>query len=160
MKHNGEKLHHCDQCEYETKQSSDLQRHKKTHSGKKTHHCNQCEYETTHQATWKDTRRRTLEKKTQRCTLCEYSCITAIELNRHMVRKHTGEMSHNCDQCNYTCNTSDYLQRHMKVHGGRDHSSATIAKKLSNRKGALQIILGPTSLQIEQILWLTLIYYN
>ena len=43
---------------------------------------------------------------------------------------------------------------------GRDHSSATIATKLSNRKGALQSILGPTSLQIEQMLWFTLIHNN
>ena len=41
---------------------------------------------------------------------------------------------------------------------GLGHSSATIATKPSKRKGALQSILGPTSLQIEQMLWLILLY--
>ena len=87
-KHTGEQLHHCNQCEYKTKQSGPI--HKKMHSG----------------------------EKSQRRTLREYSCITSRDLKRHTMGKHTREKPFKCNQCDNACTSSGNLQQHMRMHTG------------------------------------------
>ena len=52
-RHNGEKSHKCNQCEFETLGASNLRTHMKTHGGEKPNKCNECDYTTLHKSSLK-----------------------------------------------------------------------------------------------------------
>ena len=45
------------------------------------------------------------------CTECPHTCISAVELERHM-RTHTGEKPHSCELCAFRCSQSGTLTKH------------------------------------------------
>ena len=85
------------------------------------------------------------------CNICEYSCITNDQLKVHMMRKHTVERYFKCNQCNYVLASCSNLQQGIRRTLWTDHSSATIARKLTSRSENSRDMLRPTRIYIKNI---------
>ena len=143
------KNYNCNQCEYKTAHSSSLKMHKRKHTGEKLHHCNQCEYKTAKSRNLQTHKKTHSGGKPERCTICEYSCIRTSSLKVHMMQEHTGERPFKCVQCNLLLPNLVIWKPTWEFTWWRDHSSATSARKLTNRRGTSQDMLGLTKLQIR-----------
>ncbi|CAL4077762.1 unnamed protein product, partial [Meganyctiphanes norvegica] len=76
----------CNYCDFSTKYSTTLARHKTTHTGERPF----------------------------ACPFCPYSAAQKVVLDRHL-RRHTGERPYACPHCDFTAARNDNMQMHIKT---------------------------------------------
>ena len=120
----GEKIHSCSQCDFKSKESSNLKQHMRVHSGEKPFACTRCNYSCKISSNLKTHMLTHTGEKPFSCPLCNYSCTTTSSRKTHM-RTHSAKKPHSCKQCNYSCTQGGNLKRHMMTHLGKKPLSCT-----------------------------------
>ena len=118
----------CDQCSYQSKNFSHLNRHiKAVHEGFK-YACQFCIYKVTDKTAFKKHLREVHNIDKLVCSFCNYKCNKSLELEEHMRDKHE-PASFNCNLCGYKATCKAFLNVHRsKTHEGLlldDHEQET-----------------------------------
>ena len=118
----------CDQCSYQSKNFSHLNRHiKAVHEGFK-YACQFCIYKVTDKTAFKKHLREVHNIDKLVCSFCNYKCNKSLELEEHMRDKHE-PASFNCNLCGYKATCEAFLNVHRsKTHEGllvEDHEQET-----------------------------------
>ncbi|XP_075729672.1 uncharacterized protein LOC119165021 isoform X1 [Rhipicephalus microplus] len=105
------RLHSCTQCDYVTKDKSNMKKHLGKHTGDRPFSCGDCgaSFPLKHHLNY-HIRTHTGERPFS-CGLCSASFAVKHNLNNHM-RTHTGERPFPCDHCSASFSRKQDLARH------------------------------------------------
>ncbi|CAL4210619.1 unnamed protein product [Meganyctiphanes norvegica] len=113
LKHTGNKLYQCSQCEEAFSRNSDHTKHTRKHTGVKLFQCYKC----INTLSQKRHLKAQSAEKPNTCSQCDKAFSQKSGLVQHL-RTHTGEKPYHCSQCGNTFSQKTSLINHHKTHTG------------------------------------------
>ena len=106
--------HSCNQCNYQTRNKSNLKKHIRKGHKNCNYPCDQCNYQTDKNSNLRRHIRKVHNSAISACNRCNYQTHDKSNLNRHIRAIHL-EISQSCNECGYQAKWGTSIARHKGI---------------------------------------------